>query len=157
MKPIKLVQTMSAALALQATAEASTKFEVKNQGGATDKVADCQPSGVTNHTPDEFSASTTVNLSFSENEFARQFRPAPEWNKKSVHRYQLLTTKEAVSELTKVERLEIRHLDELRYKAENSLTAEQIIDQYRREKTGIEMLQLLKKYVGVAKQGKDSA
>lgn len=149
MKPFKIAHTLSAALALQTTVGAASEVEINTATAATDAVTGFQPIGSVTGTPDLIETSAAIQLSHPDTEFSIRMNPAVQWDEETVKRYRKLAVKEASSPLTKPERKELDFLEELREREENTLTGVQLIEQYRREKTGLEMLRILQTYVRV--------
>lgn len=152
MKATKILQTLSAAVTIPATGAVGSSVQVKSPASVAGEIRGVAAREDAAGTKDRIESRAAVSLSHPEPDFSMRWAKPPEWDNRTVARYKRLAVKEALGTLDPREESELQHLEELRTRAENTLTAEQLLERYKREKTGQEMLRVLQRYVRVRPQ-----
>ena len=156
LKTHKIAQVISAAIAIHTSPESVTAVKAESLTETVGSFNNYPEARFGDRTADLIATTTQISASLPAPSFNMMITPRDSWNAKAMKKYRMLVAKEALNDITLNEAKELKGMEVDRLAQESTLTGEQILVNYRRQKVGFEMVQLLGKYVRIVPQKQDS-
>jgi hypothetical protein len=148
MKPIKIIQGLSAALAVHASTEPRLLFKQNAPANISEPAKVVSASGNATSVACVPAAAWNAQSSTKVDRFSIRFADGQNWTIKASRRYRALVVRESLGQLTAAETDELDKLQALKRCHFNPPTGDEILFRYKRQKLDEGMIELLERYVG---------